>query len=73
MSGLDGQIKEATMRVDGGHEKGKQNMIERPSLGCIFWYGSCGVALACSEIKLPFLLAAQGNTFCHTLVFKPCS
>lgn len=64
---LDGQIKRPQSGVATANEgeKGKYD------LACKSY---SGVAFAClHEIKLQFLLAAQGNTFCHTPVFKPRS
>lgn len=49
---LDGQIKEATMRVARVNEKGRQNVIERPSLGCKSYSGTEAVMLLLHALRL---------------------
>lgn len=73
---FDRQIKEATMReaVCEWEREAEYDRMAKFGLQVIFQqHRGCGVAFACSEINLPLLLAAQGNTFCHTLAFKPGS
>lgn len=50
--GLDGQIKEATVRVARANEKGKQNMMERPSLGCKSYFGTEAAVLLLHALRL---------------------